>query len=423
MGCCQARTPIALVALLLSPSLEDCSSSHVGALVGDESVRRSALSTLVCHSCAMTTRRVEWDFLEKQAREATMAAALLCTQQHITLVARFHNLRRYTIGTMRSILLLLRTRPVVALLVVVTTTAAVVRAGSNPVRNLHVTLRGKKYDIEDGVTTVAELQERVQDASGSSSSAQQHSVLFGGKRLEPTDVLSDVGVSDGSQLDMIPAAAKPATKSSSTKKKSASSSSGTNKKSSKKKATSTTVASAGADASASASNPMKDYLKEAGVDTDKLEEMVKKGMAAGGGGGAGGEEMPSMKESMDMMSSMMNSPIFQEYMSDPAKLEESRQMILNNPMLKSMMAGMPGMEDILNDPEAWREAMQAAANMYKSMDQDQLMQMMSGAGGAMPGGMPGSAGGLFDGGTLGQQQPPSAAAAATTAALDELDED
>jgi len=147
-------------------------------------------------------------------------AALLSTQQHITLVARFHNLRRYTIGTMRSILLLLRTRPVVALLVVVTTTAAVVRAGSNPVRNLHVTLRGKKYDIEDGVTTVAELQERVQDASGSSSSAQQHSVLFGGKRLEPTDVLSDVGVSDGSQLDMIPAAAKPATKSSSTKKKS-----------------------------------------------------------------------------------------------------------------------------------------------------------------------------------------------------------
>ena len=55
----------------------------------------------------------------------------------------------------------------------------------------------------------------------------------------------------------------------------------------------------------------------------------------------------------------MNSPIFKEYMSDPDRLEESRQMILNNPMLKSMMAGMPGMEDLLNSPEAWREAMQA----------------------------------------------------------------
>jgi hypothetical protein len=34
-------------------------------------------------------------------------------------------------------------------------------------------------------------------------------------------------------------------------------------------------------------------------------------------------------------------------MNDPAKLEESRQMILNNPMHKSMMAGMPGMDQLL----------------------------------------------------------------------------
>ena len=51
-----------------------------------------------------------------------------------------------------------------------------------------------------------------------------------------------------------------------------------------------------------------------------------------------------MKESMELMSNMMKSPIFQEYIADP---EKSRQMILTNPMLKSMMAGMPGMEELI----------------------------------------------------------------------------
>ena len=114
----------------------------------------------------------------------------------------------------------------------------------------------------------------------------------------------------------------------------------------------------------------------------------------------------------------MNSPIFKEYMSDPDRLEESRQMILNNPMLKSMMAGMPGMEDLLNSPEAWREAMQAAAAMYENMDQNDLMQAMMGGAGGMPGGgMPGSGmpgggmPGLFDDTKINEM-----------AALDELSE-
>jgi len=81
----------------------------------------------------------------------------------------------------------------------------------------------------------------------------------------------------------------------------------------------------------------------------------------------------------------MKSPMFQEYMSDPEKLEQSRQMILQNPMLKGMMGNMPGMEELLNNPDAWREAMQAAANMYQNMDPNDLMKAMGGMGG-MPGG-------------------------------------
>lgn len=81
-------------------------------------------------------------------------------------------------------------------------------------------------------------------------------------------------------------------------------------------------------------------------------------------------------------------------------------MILNNPMLKSMMGGMPGMESLLNDPDAWREAMQAAAELYKNMDSDTLMKSMMGGG---------SGAGLFDGNLDGNS--------AATAGLDELDEE
>lgn len=256
---------------------------------------------------------------------------------------------------------------------------------SKPLQNLQVTLRGKKYDISD-VTTVKDLQNRIKDESGLPSE-QQGRLLFGGKRLQSNDVLSDAGVGDGAQLNMVPSTTK------SKPKKSA--------------GTASTASSGGGGAAAASANPMQDFMKQAGMDGDQLDDIMKSM-------GGNGEKMPTMEESMEMMAEMMNSPIFQEFMNDPEKLEESRQMILGNPMLKSMMAGMPGMEDILNDPEAWRETMQAAANLYQSMDNNALMEaMMSGGmGGGIDGANPGA--GLFDG---------SFDNSAAAAALDELDED
>ena len=236
---------------------------------------------------------------------------------------------------------------------------------ASPVSNLSVTLKGKKYDIPDQVTTAQELMERLEEASGVPSN-EQGRLLFAGKKLAATDSLSDAGVADGASLSVVPA----------------------KKGGSKSKATATASAASTADTA----NAMEDYLKQAGVDPSQLDDL---------------KNPENLKESLGMMNDMMKSPMFQEYMKDPEKLEQSRQMILQNPMLKSMMAGMPGMEDLLNDPVAWREAMQAAASMYQNMDPEQMMQMMGG----MPGGMPG--GGLFDG----------ALNDATPSVLDELDED
>ena len=221
--------------------------------------------------------------------------------------------------------------------------------------SVSVTMRGKQYHIND-VDTVSELQVKLEEASGVAPGSQGR-VLFDGKRLTGDQKLTTAGVSEGAQLNVVPS-----------KKKSSSSSS---------KSTAPNVAAAAASTSASSSTSSASA-------TPSLDDMMKQ--MGGGEGGA-----PSMQESMQAMSSMMNSPIFKEYMNDPEKLEQSRQMILQNPMLKGMMAGMPGMEELLNSPEAWREAMQAAAQMYQNMDQEDLMNAMQqgmNASGGMPGGMP-----------------------------------
>lgn len=247
-----------------------------------------------------------------------------------------------------------------------------------------MTLRGQKYDVSD-VTTVQDLQEQIEALSGVNAK-QQGRVIFGGKRLNPETVLAEAGVpEDGAHLNMVP------------------STSSNNKKKKAGSIATTAIDSMSQQSAAASSSPMADLLKQSGIDTKDLDEMMK----SMGSGAA-----PSMEESMKAMTEAMNSPLFQEMMSDPQRLEQSRQMILNNPMLKSMMAGMPGIEDLLNDPDAWREAMQAAADMYKSMDSDTLMKAMMG-GAEAAAGLPGG-GGLFDG-TLDDT--------AANAALDELDED
>ena len=158
--------------------------------------------------------------------------------------------------------------------------------------------------------------------------SQQGRVLFDGQRLDSKDILSDVGVTEGSQLNLVPGGSK------SKKKKS----SGAADASSGDAAA---VADATESSPSSASNDpaqlAKEMLEQAGIDASQIDEMAKK---MGLGGGEGG--MPDMKESLDMMSKMTKSEVFQDYMKNPDRLEESRQMILNNPMMKSMMGSMPG---------------------------------------------------------------------------------
>ena len=212
-------------------------------------------------------------------------------------------------------------------------------------------------------------------------------------------VLSEAGIAEGANLNIVPST------------------------SSKKKKPKNTVASS-VDTSSETKvspNPMSDLLKNAGINPNDLDEMMK----SMGGGGTGGPK--SMEEGMKAMQEAMSSPILQEMLQDPEKLEQSRQMILSNPMLKSMMSNMPGMNELLNDKDAWRQAMQMAAELYKNMDSDTLMKAMTGGAEAaqqsmMNGGTnTGGANGLFDGSTLFNDSVNEADK--VSSAFDELDED
>lgn len=158
-------------------------------------------------------------------------------------------------------------------------------AAPKPVKNIQVNFVGKVFDIE-AATTPEDLQEAVQKQSGGPE-LEDVTFTMSGKPLPPKALLREAGVTDGAKIDMAPGA-----------------------------------------------GSMQELMKQAGVDTDKLDEMMKSmGMGAGGDGKA-----PSMEESMNMMKDMMNSPMIKDMMSDPERLEQSRQMILNNPMLKVRMA-------------------------------------------------------------------------------------
>ena len=332
----------------------------------------------------------------------------------------------------------------------------VVHATPPPVvSSVQVSLKGKKYEIED-VTTVEELQERLEEASGISPSKQGR-ILFQGKTITSNDgktSLVDAGVKTGDVLNCVPATSGKKKKSTSAAKKStatASSSSaaaatspdknspvdtaaleklsaelstitgGKNPEDMSPEEIKTALKAAGVDTDKldEANQKMKEMLESSGIDTNKMEEMVKNMMGGGGAdgglGGLFGGRQPSLEDSMDMMSGMMNSPLFTQMMNDPEKLEESRQMILKNPMMKSMLEMNPQMAQIINDPVAWRESMQAAAKMYQEMDKDELLAAMKEGAAAAGSGVPpdGMPSGLFG----------DSAASTTSSALDELDED
>ena len=71
------------------------------------------------------------------------------------------------------------------------------------------------------------------------------------------------------------------------------------------------------------------------------------------------------------MQKMLKSPAVSGYLNDPAKIEQARQMVISNPMLKTMVSSsLPGFDEILGSKERWAETMVAARDMYLNMGEE-----------------------------------------------------
>lgn len=267
---------------------------------------------------------------------------------------------------LKSIFLLVQS----AILVVVSSSSS----GPHASYTIHTTLRGKKYTLTN-VSTVKEVQQSLLEKSsgGASASTEDSNIilLFGGQKLKSNDVLEDIGVEDGSIMNAIP--------SSTTSKK-------------KKKKQSSAASSNANDSSSSSSSSgaggmpnMEELMKQSGLDPNLINNLLSQSGAGGGG------EAPDLEQSMKMMQEMISTPYFQEFLNDPSKMEESRQLLLQNPMMKTMIESIPFMKDIIGDKDAFRQTMLSAAQMYKDMGSDggggmaDAMQKMSGMFGGMPG--------------------------------------
>jgi anti-sigma28 factor (negative regulator of flagellin synthesis) len=153
-----------------------------------------------------------------------------------------------------------------------------------PITSLSVTLRGQRYDIDE-VTTVRDLQEKLEQQSGINAK-QQGRIIFGGKSLAADTVLEDAGVpNDGSaSLTIVPASTNPSSK--------------TKKKASSKKSTTAAAKSSSSTSSSSSGTKVgaKDPAKMPNFDKGRVEEMMQK---------MGKDGMPSLEESIKSMAEAM----------------------------------------------------------------------------------------------------------------------
>jgi len=225
-------------------------------------------------------------------------------------------------------------------------------SGGHTSYTIHTTLRGKKYTLSN-VSTVKEVQQSLLEQAGECLDPNNANIilLFGGQKLKSNDILEDIGVEDGSVMNAIPS-------SSSSKKKK-------KKTSTSKQPNSNNDESSNKEGGGGGMLPnMEELMKQSGLDPNLMNNLL----SGSGGLGGDGATQPNLEQSMKMMQEMMSTPYFQEFLNNPDKMEESRQLLLSNPMMKSMIDSIPFMKDIIGDKDKFRDTMLSAAQMYQDED-------------------------------------------------------
>jgi hypothetical protein len=201
---------------------------------------------------------------------------------------------------------------------------------------VQVTLKGEILYISQ-VTTVEELQERLQEESGLDPS-EQGRVTFQGKVLDSSDSLSDAGMKDGDQINVVPRIMGDHWK----------------------------MMREMGDGLISLRQQMQnngtpDQEKEMAVMTNLFEDLMK---------------VPYMQEEMERFSQHLKNPVTLERATDPERVESLQQIILNNPLLMQYIAESKSTQEAIRDAHSWLQFITASVEEWKTMDGYQLWQRL-----------------------------------------------
>ena len=195
--------------------------------------------------------------------------------------------------------------------------------------NVIASVRGKKYEIE--AETVADFTAKVESVVN--LEAGQQSVLFRGKVLAPTDVLSDVGVASGDVLMVV--------------------------KGRRLRAKQELDAE---------TNGVDVAQNDIGRDAGPYSKGLPK-------------DPSEMEAAMKQMDNLLDSNVLDEYFKDDESLEKARLQLLDN--LDQYEKAMPGFraqaEDIASDPVKWRTAMSKARDQINLLREQREKLRQSGA--------------------------------------------
>jgi hypothetical protein len=210
--------------------------------------------------------------------------------------------------------------------------------GSKPIQNIQVTLKGDVFYVSN-VRTADELQKRLQAESGMEP-IEQGQVTFQGKVLDPSDSLSEAGMRDGDQANIVP-------KSMATHWKIIKEM-GDGLLSLKQNTRSKTHASA-------------EELQELAVMEQLFEDMTK---------------LPYMQDQMEIFATHLRDPATLARAAEFERTESLRQIILNNPLLIEYIKQSSMGIELLHDPNSWYQHVQTCVKRWATMDGYKLWQTL-----------------------------------------------
>lgn len=265
---------------------------------------------------------------------------------------------------------------------------------------------GQSYDLtlSSASISVSDLQDQISTASGITPDRQ--TILFRGQVLDPSSSISDYPLAEGAIISVVRRIGKPSSRpppaATATKAPPAAATTAA-------PATTSTEALPSTSAPAAAPTGVQPSIEEmmramsmgavpgaspAGGAAPDFSALLNQmggaagapGAAPGAGaglpdlaslmGGAGGAQMgaggaPANMEQLlaqlpQMMNGLMKTPMLQDYLNDPEKQKQSREALLNNPMLKGLLDSDPEFAKVVNDPDKWQQSMQAAKSLFNA---------------------------------------------------------